>query len=301
MRHAATPTFLVTGGSGQVGFELVRELAVLGQVVAPTRAELDVADPRALRAFVRALAPTVVVNAAAYTAVDQAESDEAACALVNAEAPAVLAEEARRAGAALVHFSTDYVFDGRKGAPYVETDAPAPLNVYGATKLAGERAVIESGAASLVLRLSWVFGGRGRNFMRTVLRLAREPRELRIVCDQVGAPTASPLAAAAAAQLLGRALARPGGVVECLREAGGVYHLGAGGETTWHAFAEAILQADPARGEHRCTGVRPVPTSEYPTSAARPRYSVLGSDRLAAAFGVRLPPWEEHLRLTLAG
>ncbi len=201
----AAPVLLVTGANGQIGFELVRELAPFGTVVAPSRSELDLERPETIRALVQRVRPSVIVNAAAYTAVDKAESDRQRCFAVNAEAPGVFAEEAARVGAALIHYSTDYVFDGTKTSPYVETDAAAPLNVYGESKLAGERAIESVGGAWMVLRTSWVYGMRGNNFLRTILRLAREQRELRVVDDQMGAPTWSTSVAKATAHVVSTA------------------------------------------------------------------------------------------------
>jgi dTDP-4-dehydrorhamnose reductase len=252
-------------------------------------------DGNALRDAVCRARPTVVVNAAAYTAVDAAEADADGCRLVNALAPGAIAAAAEEVGAAVVHFSTDYVFDGALARPYAEDDTPSPLSVYGASKLEGERAVAAASTAYLTFRLSWVYGLRGRNFLRTMLRLARERDELRVVADQFGAPTWSRLAAAGVAQALGAAARSPHGLRAGVAEARGVYHLSASGVTSWHGFAEAILAADPAREEQRCRSVRAVPTTEYPTPAARPPYSVLSNDKVVARFGVRLPDWRDQL------
>jgi dTDP-4-dehydrorhamnose reductase len=273
---------LLLGKNGQVGWELARALAPLGEVTALGRAELDLADVPRLIATVRALQPEVIVNAAAYTAVDKAESEQDAAFAVNATAPRVLAEEAKRSGALLVHFSTDYVFDGAKATPYVEEDPTNPLNVYGASKLAGERAIPAAGCRHLILRTSWVYGPRGANFMLTMLRLARERPQLRVVDDQVGAPTSSRAIADATAAVLVRAMASPG--LE------GLYHLTASGETSWCGFARAIL----ARAGIEIPVV-PIPTEQYPTPARRPRNSRLDCARLRAAFGVTLAPWQESL------
>jgi dTDP-4-dehydrorhamnose reductase len=287
---------LLLGRNGQVGWELEQTLAPLGEVTALGRAQLDLADVPRLVASVRALQPEAIVNAAAYTAVDRAETEREAAFAVNATAPRVLAEEARRSGALLVHFSTDYVFDGAKASAYVEEDPANPINVYGASKLAGERAIAASGCRHLVLRTSWVYGPRGANFMLTMLRLARERPQLRVVDDQVGAPTSSTAIARATATVLERTLRSPG--------LAGFYHLAAAGETTWCGFARAIL----ARAGFE-TPVVPIRTEEYPTPARRPRNSRLDCSRLRQAFGVALEPWQEaldeamrlHARLSRAG
>lgn len=298
--HTATaPQILLTGATGQVGHELVRELAPLGRVHAPGRNELDLASVESIRDAVRRLRPTLVVNAGAYTAVDRAESDVALCEAINSTAPRVLAEELARIGGALVHYSTDYVFDGTGATPYTETDPPNPLSTYGATKLAGEQGVAATGVAHLIFRTSWVYGARGHNFLRTILRLGREREELRIVADQVGAPTWSRTIAGVTALVLAQLAAGPRGLVEEMQDAGGVYHLTAGGATSWHGFAEAILRADPCPGEQRCRAVVPIATAEYPTPARRPRNSLLDNQKLRSRFGVRQVPWDEALALVL--
>jgi dTDP-4-dehydrorhamnose reductase len=274
---------LLTGANGQVGWELRRTLAPLGELTALGRAELDLRDAVRIREAVRASNPDVIVNAAAYTAVDKAESEREAAFAVNAGAPGVLAAEAKRSGALLVHYSTDYVFDGAKPAPYVEEDEPNPVNAYGASKLAGERAIAASGCRYLILRTSWVYGPRGANFYLTMLRLARERPELRVVDDQVGAPTSSLAIARATAQLL-----RPG--------AHGLYHLSAAGKTSWCGFARAVLE-----GAGITTPVVGIRTEDYPAPAKRPRNSRLDCSKLRKETGVALAPWEEGLAgVTLA-
>lgn len=291
---------LVTGGSGQVGHELMRELAVLGQVIAPTSAELDLASPDAVRTTVRALRPHLIVNAAAYTLVDRAEQEPERAQAINATAPGILAEEARRLGGAMVHYSTDYVFDGTATRPYLEDDPTGPLGVYGATKLEGERAVQALGGAHLVLRTSWVYGLRGSNFLRTMLRLARERSELRVVDDQTGAPTWSRIVAVATAHLLGSLRSTGGGDLAApMTEAAGVYHIASRGRTTWHGFAEALLAGDPARAEQRCAAVIPITSAEYPMPARRPAFSVLDTGKLERQFGITMPGWREQLALVL--
>jgi dTDP-4-dehydrorhamnose reductase len=283
-------TIVVTGATGQIGYELVRELAPLGKVVGLTRTDLDLGDPVAIRETIRQLRPRIVVNAAAYTAVDRAESERELAAAINADAPAVLAEEARRVSALLVHYSTDYVFDGSKGAPYTESDAPAPLSWYGETKLRGERAVQAGGGSYVILRTSWVYGLRGSNFLRTMLRLARQRTELRVVNDQVGAPTWSRSIAEATAVLLRQVLRSDN--APSLSE---VYHLTAGGRTTWYDFARGILASDPRRDE-----VIPISSKEFNAPAERPRYSVLDCTAIRERFGLALPDWREQLARVLA-
>jgi dTDP-4-dehydrorhamnose reductase len=290
-------TILVTGATGQIGFEAVRELAPLGNVVGLTRADLDLAKTAAIRETVRRLRPRVIVNAGAYTAVDRAESERELCAAINADAPAVLADEARRLGALLVHYSTDYVFDGSKHSPYLETDLPAPLSVYGATKLAGEQAIQAAGGAHVILRTSWVYGARGTNFLRTMLRLARERTELRVVNDQVGAPTWSRSIAILTADIVGYELGRG---EELGAGLAGLYHLAAAGSTTWYEFARCILEGDPQREEQTCRAVFPISTAEYRTAAQRPAYSVLDCTAFVARFRLSIMDWREQLALVLA-
>ncbi len=280
------PTLLVLGRRGQVGHALTEALAPLGRVVAAGRADLDLADTRAIAPFVAARAPDVVVNAAAYTDVDGAEAEPVRARRVNAEAPAALAAAAAKAGAWLVHYSTDYVFDGAKGAPYTEADPAAPVNVYGRTKWEGEQAVAAAGGRHLILRTSWVYSARGRNFLRTMLRLAATRDRLTVVDDQVGCPTWAGWLATATAALVKAVLAR--------RDAaalGGVYHLSSAGQTSWCGFARAILP----RFGHDAVEVAPVPTTAYPTPAPRPAYSVLATDKVERAFGLVVPSWEAQL------
>lgn len=283
---------LLTGRDGQVGHELARHLDPLGEVHAFDRAALDLADPDALVAACRAVRPALIVNAAAYTAVDKAESDPGPAHAVNAMAPGILADEARRLGAVLVHFSTDYVFDGAKRTPYVETDATAPLNEYGRSKLAGERAIAESGCRHLVLRTGWVYGPRGRNFLLTMLSLAATREEVRVVADQRGAPTTSRFLAEATVRAI-RAIP-PAGVDS------GLYHLSAAGETTWAGFAQAIFERAARRPGFRAPRVIPIASAQYPTPARRPAYSVLSHARFVRAFGFEPSPWESQLDACLA-
>jgi dTDP-4-dehydrorhamnose reductase len=280
---------LLTGANGQVGSELRRALAPLGEVVAFDRAGLDLAQPDALIARVRKVAPQAIVNAGAYTAVDKAESEPELAFAINGMAPRVLAEEAKKLGAVLAHYSTDYVFDGEQASPYTEADTPNPLSIYGRSKLEGERAVIGSGCRHLTLRTSWVYGTRGRNFLLTMLRFAGEGRALRVVDDQIGAPTWCREIADATAALLARSeLAVPG--------TDGLYHLCAGGFTSWFGFARAIFDSPELSrlGITRPT-LEAIPASEYPTPAHRPRNSRLDCGRLESRAGLRLALWDEAL------
>jgi dTDP-4-dehydrorhamnose reductase len=277
---------LLTGASGQVGGELAKLLPLHGEVIAPDRAALDLANPDAIVAIMRDATPDIVVNAAAYTAVDLAERERDLAFAINGRAPQVFAEEARRIGALLVHYSTDYVFDGRATTPYDEAAPTGPLNVYGESKLEGERAVAASGAAALVLRTSWVYGLTGKNFLLTIRRLAREREELRIVADQTGTPNWSRDLAQATTRLV--ALGR-----DALVERAGLYHFTSTGSTTWHGFARAILGSAPK------PVVTPIATSEYPAPARRPAYGVLATGRFERTFGFRLPAWQDGLAACL--
>jgi len=281
------PKILLTGSAGQLGFELAKTLTAHAQVVARDHATLDLADPDALVAAVRGIRPHIIVNAAAYTAVDRAESEPERAYAVNAVAPGILAEEARRLDALLIHFSTDYVFDGKATAPYAEDDQTGPLNVYGQSKLAGERAIAQGGASSLILRTSWIYGLRGSNFLLTIRRLATERDELKIVADQFGVPNWSRALARATAELVGRGL-------PVLNERAGVYHMSAKGSASWFEFACAII------GDKPHPRVAPIETSDYPMAARRPAYAVLGTSKLEAAFGLRLGHWRELLAACLA-
>ena len=298
------PRILLIGATGQVGRALLRTLPHVGTVVATARTSdkivgaasalaLDVTDLAALRQVVRDLRPSIVVNAAAYTAVDRAETEQDAAALVNGVVPGVLAEEARAIGAALVHYSTDYVFDGSGTRPWREEDRPAPLNAYGRTKFAGEESIRASGAAHLILRISWIYAAHGANFVRSMLRLGGERSELRVVDDQIGAPTSAACVASATAQIVARAAAAP---VKFFDKQGGTVHLASAGETSWHGFAtEIIRQARAAGLPLAVEQIVPIPTNEYPTPARRPLNSRLDSTLAAERFDVRLPDWRSAL------
>jgi dTDP-4-dehydrorhamnose reductase len=283
---------LVSGARGQIGHELLRCLAPLGHVVGLDREALDLASADSIRRVMREIAPDVVVNAAAYTAVDKAEEEPAIARRVNGEAPGVLAEEAARNGTILVHYSTDYVFDGQATRPYRETDATAPVSVYGRTKLAGEDAALAAGGAAIVLRTGWVYGLGGRSFLLKMQHLAREHGRLRVVEDQLGTPTWSRFVAQATATVLARLELSAGR----LREQRGIYHLACDGIASWCEFARAIVVRTP--------GVEGVPvegiaTADYPMAATRPAYSVLDSSRATTAFGLYFPPWREVLAQAL--
>lgn len=287
------PRILLIGKNGQVGWELRRTLAPLGPVLAVDYPEIDLSDAAAARQLVLENKPTVVINAAAYTAVDKAETEPEKAQLINALAPGVLAEAANQTGAWLIHFSTDYIFDGAKTTPYVEADAPNPLGVYGRTKLAGDEAVRAVGGQHLIFRLCWVYGARGQNFLLTMLRLARERETLRVVADQFGCPTPSRLIAEATALALRQVLlAADAGAFS------GTYHLAAAGSATWHEFAARIVGLMP-EAERKCREVAAITTAEYPTPARRPAYSVLDCGKLKKVFGLELPDWEAGLRLVL--
>ena len=294
---SSAPVILLTGADGQVGWELRRTLVTLGEVVACDRRQLNLEDPDNIRRVISSVKPGVIVNAAAFTAVDQAEQEPARAMAINGTAPGIIAEEARRLDAAVVHYSTDFVFDGSASRPYREEDDANPLSVYGRTKLAGEQALQQAAVAVLILRSGWVYGCRGRNFLLTVQRLARERDALRIVDDQIGSPTWCRLLAEATAQILS---AGAGHFSEHLREHGGIHHLSCAGETSWCGFARRILDLS-SPGEAAKAWVEPIDTCDYPTPATRPAYSVLDNAKLRTTFGIHLPDWEQALALALAG
>jgi len=287
------PRILLFGPAGQVGWELRRTHAPQGELTCDGRPEVDFTRPDSLRTVIATTKPAIIVNAAAHTAVDKAETEGALAAAVNTDAPGLMAAEAKKLGALLVHFSTDYVFDGSKTSPYVETDPTGPLGANARTKIAGEQAVAASGCAHLIFRLCWVYGSRGANFMLTMQRLAREREKLRVVADQVGCPTSSRLIAETTALALARA-ASP----EQAGALSGIYHLCASGHTSWHGFASAIIAAMP-EAERKCREIEAIPTSAYPTPARRPAYSVMSCGKLQDTFGLRLPDWKHGLDLVL--
>jgi dTDP-4-dehydrorhamnose reductase len=285
---------LLTGSRGQVGWELARSLSTLGEVVALDSDSLDLTDADAIRRVVGEIKPRIIVNPAAHTAVDKAESEPELARAINATAPGILAEEAEKLGALLLHYSTDYVFDGSGDAARSEDAAIGPLNVYGATKLAGEQAIQAACQRHLIFRTSWVYGMRGANFLLTMRRLMRERPELKIVADQIGAPTWCRSLADATAQVIAQLGSPMVGADK--PEPWGVYHMTNAGETSWHGFAQAILDLDAPESETR---LLPIPSSDYPTPARRPLNSRLNNDKLERVFGVRLPDWREALRLCM--
>jgi dTDP-4-dehydrorhamnose reductase len=306
MQHGALPTgtrILLTGATGQVGGELLKTLGSFGEVIAPPRDVLDLANAASVRETIRTVKPRWIVNPAAYTAVDKAETERDLAYAINADAVAVLSEEAKRLGATVLHFSTDYVFDGNGDRPYIETDATAPASVYGASKLAGEQALTESGAAHMIFRTSWVYGATGKNFLRTILKLAREREMLRVVADQHGAPTWSRDLAKMTAHVIARCetAASTQGLTAVLSEIGGLYHATGSGETTWHGFAaEAVrLQGEQEPGV-RFASIEAISTAEYPTPARRPANSRLNCGRLAQRLGWTMPAWQDSLRDVVA-
>jgi dTDP-4-dehydrorhamnose reductase len=287
------PQILIFGQQGQVAWELQRTLPTIGQVTTIGSQELDLANVDKLRDTIRTLRPNIIVNAAAYTAVDKAESDREAAISINQMAPQIMAEEAAKLGSLLVHYSTDYVFDGTKATAYLEDDSTNPLGVYGATKLGGEQAIQAVGGDHLIFRTTWVYGTRGKNFLLTILRLAAEKPELKIVADQIGAPTWSRSIAEATAQVV---------VQWPYKSASGLYHLSAAGMTSWHGFASKIVDLSREIVPERSLAVEkilPIPAAEYPTPAARPANSQLNSDKLLQTYGVQLADWEQTLSLAM--
>lgn len=281
---------LLFGKDGQVGWELQRALAPLGEVVALNgEGDLcgDFSNPEGLAETVRIVAPDIIINAAAHTAVDRAESESELSRTINALAPGVLAQEAKRSGAWLIHYSTDYVFDGSGDAPWLETDPTGPLSVYGTTKLAGEETIRAAGCRHLIFRTSWVYGARGGNFAKTMLRLARERDRLTVVNDQIGAPTGADLLADVTAHAIRMALQRP--------EVSGLYHLVAGGETSWHGYASFVIDFARHAGldiKVASEAIQPVPTSAFSSPARRPQNSRLDTCKLQNTFGLHLPHWQ---------
>lgn len=286
----STQRILLIAPRGQVGWELMRCTQLLGEVITAGRNEqfhLDLAQPETIRNVVREIQPTLILNAAAYTAVDKAEQETQLAHAINGLAPGILAEEAHRLHSTLVHYSTDYVFDGSLTRPYVEQDKVCPLNTYGASKLAGEQAIEAVGGRYFIFRTAWVYGLRGKNFLLTIQRLAKEREELSIVADQIGAPTWSRMIAQATVQILSQLAYRPS-----METPSGIYHLTCSGQTSWYEFAKAILT-------ERSPRLLPVTTDQYPSPTRRPVYSVLSNAKLMTTFGISLPAWEKGLQLCL--
>jgi dTDP-4-dehydrorhamnose reductase len=306
------PTILLTGKNGQVGRELATMLSAIGNLVAVGRDELDLSKPGDIRNLIRKINPQLIVNAAAYTAVDKAESEESLASAINADAPGIMAEEGKKIGAALVHYSTDYIFAGLKTTPYNEGDAPNPQSVYGRTKLHGEKVIQQAGVDHLIFRTAWVYAREGKNFLLTILRLATQRQELRIVSDQIGAPTSSREIASATTQILAELFSHKKRQYP-LAKVSGTYHMTAAGETSWAGFAEAILEharSNPPSAPWYTAATNNLPliakrvvhitTAEYPTPARRPAYSVLSNRSLAETFQTHLPEWRVQLRSIFA-
>lgn len=293
---------LLTGVTGQVGWELQRILMTLGEVISVGRdvgnaMQMDLTQPNSIRSIIREVKPDLIVNSAAYTAVDKAESEAELAMAINGVAPGVIAEEALKLGAAIIHYSTDYVFDGKNNIPYTEEDEPVPQNVYGKTKLAGEQAIQAVGVPHLILRTSWVYGLRGKNFLLTMLRLARDRKEIQVVDDQIGAPTWSRMIAEVTLQILSHS---SGNMSDFLADKGGLYHLTASGQTSWYGFAKAIFEHDMGDTTYRTLKrLLPITSKEYPTPAKRPSYSLLDSQKLSNTFELAMSEWERYLELAL--
>jgi dTDP-4-dehydrorhamnose reductase len=302
---------LLTGVTGQVGWELQRTLMTIGEVIPVGRShsnpslQMDLAQLDTIGRTIRELKPDLIINPAAYTAVDKAETEPELAMAINGIAPGAIAEAAKEIGAAIIHYSTDYVFDGNNSTAYTEQDEPNPQNIYGKTKLAGEQAIASVGVPHLILRTSWVYSLRGKNFLLTMLRLAQEREEIKVVDDQIGAPTWSRMIAEVTAQILSQA---PRNISDFLANNGGLYHLTANGKTSWYGFAKAIFELEEkksdrvtARRRHRkLQRLTAITSVEYPTPASRPAYSLLNNQKLSQTFGLVLPDWEKNLELAIA-
>ncbi|MEN8257639.1 MAG: dTDP-4-dehydrorhamnose reductase [Thermodesulfobacteriota bacterium] len=298
MKSPTSPIILITGKNGQVGWELQRTLLPLGHIVALDRHALDLADNESIRKAIQHIKPDVIVNAAAYTAVDKAEEEQELAMQVNGSAPGVLAEEAKQQKALLIHYSTDYVFDGNKQTPYTETDGPKPINIYGASKLAGEQAIQTIDADHVILRTSWVYGSRGNNFLLTMLKLMKERENLRIIADQTGTPTWARLIAETTAQIVKQSL------VERQQKTfqSELYHLTSSGQTTWHSFAKNIREIAHKQSKSdvmKIQNIHPISTAEYPTLAKRPKNSCMAIAKLQQKYNVIMPSWDEALELCM--
>lgn len=292
------PTILITGKNGQVGWELQRALLPVGKVVSVDRNQLDLSSSESVRTFIRDIKPDIIVNAAAYTAVDKAEEEQELAYQINSVSPGIMAEEAKFIGALLIHYSTDYVFNGTKDCPYSESDEPDPLNVYGSSKLAGEKAIQGSGCDYLILRTSWVFASRGHNFLLSMLRLSQEREELKIVADQIGSPTSSKFIACATLQIICQALKER----QLDEFDSGVFNLISSGKTSWHGFATAIIKSAQILLPELTIitkKIESIPTEEYPVPAKRPANSQLSTEKLQQRFAVYSPDWQEQMELSL--
>ena len=293
---------LLTGSTGQVGWELQRTLMTLGEVIPVGREvsslglRIDLSQPDTIRHVIRQVMPHLIINAAAYTAVDQAETEPELAMAVNGTAPGVIAEEAKLLGAGVIHYSTDYVFNGNQTTPYTEQDQPEPQNVYGKTKLAGEKAIQAVGVPHFIFRTSWVYGLRGKNFLLTMLRLAREREEIRVVDDQVGAPTWSRMIAESTAQILSQGKKD---LINFLSSNTGIYNLTASGQTSWYGFAKAIFEHNSNPSQQKLKNLVAIPSQEYPTPAKRPAYSSLDTQKISSTFGLAFPSWQRNLELVL--
>jgi dTDP-4-dehydrorhamnose reductase len=289
---------LLTGSTGQVGWELQRSLMTLGEVICAGREansvslRMDLSVPETIRTVIREVKPNLIINPAAYTAVDKAEAEPELAMAVNGVAPGIIAEEAKLLDAPVIHYSTDYIFNGTQATPYTEQDIPDPQNVYGKTKLAGEKAIQAVGVPYLILRTSWVYGLRGKNFLLTMLKLSREREELKVVNDQIGAPTWSRMIAEATTHIISATR-------ELVRDYSGVYHLTATNQTSWHGFAKTIFELDPNSSQQKLKQLLAIPSTEYPTPAKRPAYSSLDTSKISSTFKLALPSWRESLALVL--
>ncbi|QSJ15380.1 dTDP-4-dehydrorhamnose reductase [Nostoc sp. UHCC 0702] len=288
---------LLTGVTGQVGWELQRTLMTVGEVIPLRRNEMDLTQPNSIRRIIQEVKPDLIVNPAAYTAVDKAESEPELVMATNGIAPGIIAESAKRIGAAMIHYSSDYVFDGTNTTPYTESDQPNPQNIYGKTKLVGEQAIAAVGIPHLILRTSWVYGLRGKNFLLTMQKLSQEREEIKVVNDQIGAPTWSRAIAEITALILSQAQQN---VSSFLTSKGGLYHLTASGQTSWYGFAQAIFAHDVQHSERKLQKLIAITSKDYPTAAKRPAYSLLNSDKLSNTFGLFIPDWQKALELVLA-
>ncbi len=287
---------LLIGKNGQLGWELQRTLSTLGELTCADYPEIDLGDSNALRSLIRSVAPKIIINAAAYTNVDKAESEPELAFKINSEAPAVMAEEVKKLNGALIHYSTDYVFDGTKGSDYVESDTPNPLNVYGRSKLEGEQRVMDAGGAFLILRTSWVYSMRQGGFVTKVLQWAHQQQTLRVVDDQIGSPTSSRILAEATTQVLAQGRNE---AVDYLVEHAGLYHLAGAGSASRFEWTQQILALDPDREGQTVKELIPAKTSEFPAPAVRPAQTGLSVQKFEDAFGLKIPSWQENLRLLM--